>query len=433
MFKIIIISAGILAAVLAVLIFSGKISLGGGASAPTGQIQIWGTIPGEKMDAFLTAYNSKAKTYSVTYKFVKEEVFASTLVEALASGVGPDAILAPYQKILEQAPKIYPFPAASFSEKEYKDTYVNGASILWTSNGAIALPVTIEPLVLFFNRTLLAKHGVVSPPAYWEDINALVPTLTVTAPQGGFTESAIALGAYNNVPNAKDTMATIVHQLGQEVVVKQINAEGVDSYTVMANTPVKEGGDVFPLASVLRYFMEFSDPTKTKYTWNQFLPNAQDQFVAEKLALYIGYFGEGKTIRERNQKVDFDATYLPQTKDYNTFVTGMRLYGFATMRASRNPNLALKVEADFASLPYSSQIASFIGAVPPHKAYVAQQGVPEVLRRSNLVARGWFDVKPQASGLIFEQMIRDVTSGRTDISDAVQSFVSRLQDKYTGQ
>ena len=433
MFKTIIISAGILAAVLALLMFSGKISLGGGARALSGQIEVWGTLPQEQMDSLITQYNNQAKTYRIVYKFVKEDTFSNALVEALASGVGPDAIIAPYQKILEQAPKIYPFPASSFSEKDYKDTYVNGASIFWTPQGALALPVSLEPLVLFFNRTLLAKHGVVSPPAYWGDINTLAPTLTVSSPQGGFVESAIALGAYGNVPNAKDILSTVVAQLGQEMVIKQVNSEGQSSYTVTANIPVKEGGDVIPLTSVLRYYMEFSDPTKTKYTWNQFMPNAQDQFVAEKLAMYIGYFGEGKTMKERNQKVDFDATYLPQTKDYNTFVTGMRMYGFATLRVAKNPNVALKVESDFGSLNWSGQIASIIGAVPPHKAYVTQQGVPEVLRRSNLVARGWFDIKPQVSSQVFEQMIREVTSGKSDITDAVQSFVSRLQDKYTGQ
>jgi ABC-type glycerol-3-phosphate transport system substrate-binding protein len=434
MFKIIVISAGIIAAVLSVLVFSGKVSLGsGGAKAPTGQIEVWGTIPKDPMENFLMQYNAQAKTFRVTYRFIPEDGFSTALVEALAEGRGPDAIIAPYQKILEQASKVYPFPAASFTEKNYKDTYVNGASILWTPQGALALPVSIEPLVLFFNRTLLAKHGVVAPPKYWDEINGLVPTLTVINPQGAFVESAIALGAYNNVPNTKDILTTMVHQLGQETVVKQVNGAGSYVYTVTANTPVKEGGDIFPLAVDLRYFMEFSDPTKNKYAWNQFLPNAQDQFVAEKLAMYIGFYGDGKTIRERNQKLDFDSTYLPQTKDYNTFVTGMRLYGFATLRSVKNANVAFRVESDFASLDWSNQISALVGGVPAHTSYVKLQGVPEVLGRSNLVARGWFDVKPQSSSALFEQMIRDVSSGKTDVSDAVTEFVTRLQDKYTGQ
>ena len=299
-FKIIITAVGIIAALLSVLIFSGKLSVGTASKTPQGTIVIWGTLPQDEMSNFFYSYMNQAKGQQVTYQFVKEDRFAETLVEALASGTGPDAIIAPYQLILEQEKRIYPFPQASFPQKAYRDMYVDGASIFWTNRGALALPVAIEPMVLFFNRTLLAKHGVALPPEYWDELNDMGPKLTILTAQGVFTESAIALGAYGNVMYAKDILTTIIAQLGQAVVVKQTTQDGKDSYSVTANAPLQEGGDVLPLATALRFFMEFSNPTKIKYTWNQFLPNAQDQFVAEKLALYVGYYGEAKTIRERN-------------------------------------------------------------------------------------------------------------------------------------
>lgn len=432
MFKIVVISGGVIAAVMAVLIFSGKVPIGKSSSTPVGDIVVWGTFPQGDMDAFLQKYNPAAKTYRVTYKFIQEQNFSSTLINAIANGTGPDAIIAPYQIILEQSSKIYPFPQTSFSEKNFRDTYVNGASILYSNVGALALPVAFEPMVLFYNRTLLAKHGVVSPPVYWDEVTNLAPTLTVAKTEGGFTESEIALGSYSNVPYAKDILSTIVLQLGQEMAIKQILGEG-SAYTITANARIKEGDPVLPLSSALRFFMEFADPSKTKYSWSQFMPNAKDQFVAEKLAMFIGYSGDGKEIKERNPRIDFDMTYLPQTRGYNTFVTGMRLYGFATLRTTKNASVSLQVESDFASLSLSQQIASMVGAIPALKSYVSTPGLHEVIAKSALVAKGWFDIKPQGTSAIFERMIGDVLSGRFDVTDAAESFVSRLQDLYTSQ
>lgn len=431
MFRIIIISVGLIGAFFAVLIFSGRLPIGNKTKTPQGTIVVWGTLPQEEMNNFFFQYSSQVKGQQITYRFIREEDFSATLVDALASSQGPDAIIAPYQKILEQSKRIYPFPAASFPEKSYRDMYVDGASIFWTGRGALAFPIAIEPMVLFFNRTLFSKHGLTLPPVYWDEFNDMTPKLTVKSSQGSFNESAIALGAYGNVPYAKDILATIIHQLGQWVIFRQVTTEGKEINTVTANFPIQEGGEILPLATALRFFMEFSNPEKTRYTWNQFLPNAQDQFVSEKLAMYIGYAGEAKAIRERNQRIDFDMSLFPQSRGYDTFVTGMRLYGMATLLQSRNRDLSFSIQAQLSSLPWSTALAQSLGMTPPHRAYLSGPGVTDVIKRSNLVARGWYDSKPEDSSSLFETMIRDVSGGRADISQAAAQFVQRLQAKYT--
>jgi ABC-type glycerol-3-phosphate transport system substrate-binding protein len=127
MFKIIIFGAAIVAALLAILIFSGRIPIGDdGSVAPTGQLSMWGTIPANNVGQVIGDFNIEAKTYSVNYRYIQESDFSQTLIEALANGTGPDMILAPHQIVLEQASKIAPFPLASFSEKAFKDRYVDG-------------------------------------------------------------------------------------------------------------------------------------------------------------------------------------------------------------------------------------------------------------------------------------------------------------------
>ncbi len=432
MLRNILLGAGAFAALFSILIFSGKLPIGSNntANSPQGEVILWGTLPDVDMNKIVQAFNPQAKTYRVTYKQVREDVFAKTLVEALASGTGPDMIMAPQQIILSQEARLYPFPIASLSEKSFKDAYVDGASLFSTPLGAIALPVSIEPMVLFYNRTLFSKQGIVGPPTTWDDVMSIVPRLTILNTKGQFVESGIALGA-PNTPYAKDILMAIVSELGQTPVLKQYNQDGSSAIGVLANISPTNTNDVLPLSSALRFFTQFADPTKITYSWNQFSGNADDIFVAEKLAMYIGYSGELNTLKARNPRGDFEMTYLPQAKGYNTFSTGARMYGIATLKSSKNPTAALNVEAQFSGAGVSPSISAIIGAVPALRTYSTTSGLNDIISRSMLVAKGWYDSYPEDSDAYTSAMISDVLNNRASVSDASSIFVSRLQDLYT--
>lgn len=432
MLRNILLGAGVFAALFAVLIFSGKLPIGknNAANTPQGEVVLWGTFPETQMNAIIQSFNPKAKTYRVTYTEVREDVFAQKLLEALANGTGPDMIMASHQVLLSQESRLYPFPASSFSEKAFKDTYVDGASLFFTPGGALALPVSIEPMVLFYNRTLFSKQGIVNPPATWDDVASMASKLTLSNDKNQFIESGISLGA-PNTPYAKDILMAIVQEIGQTPVLKQYNQDGTPRITVLANTATTNSNNVLPLSTAVRFFTQFADPLKSTYSWNQFSGNADDQFVAEKLAMYVGYSGELATFRARNPRGDFAMTYLPQAKGYNTFATGARMYGIATLKSSKNPVAALTVEAQFAGAGISPSISSIVGGVPALRAYSLTPGLDDVIARSMLVAKGWHDSFSSKSTGYVVTMISDVLNSRYSVSDASNLFVSRLQDLYT--
>lgn len=421
MLRNILLGAGVFSALIAVLIFSGKLSLGNKTAKAQGEVIMWGTVPEEAISRIFQEFNPKAKSYRITYKEVPAAGFNRALVESLASGTGPDLILAPHQYILSNAERIYPFPPAYMSETKFKEAYVDGASVFLTPQGALALPVAIDPMVLFYNRYLLSKHGVVTPPSYWDDLMRLAPTLTVKGKNGQFLESAIAVGA-PNAPYMKDLMMAVVGQLGQVPVLGS---------RVTANVPIQENQDIQPLATALLFFSGFADPRKDTYTWSQYSSRADDQFIAEKVAMYVGYASELPTLRSRNPKAEFEMTYLPQTKDYNTFTTGATFYGVAALKSSRNLVTALTAEADLGSRGVGPALAAVIGATAPFRSFASSQGTPDVIARSMLVARAWYDSFPSESSAYAATMMTDVLSGRVNPSEAASAFVSRLQDLYT--
>ncbi len=424
----ILLGLGLFATLFSVLIFSCKIPVGKckPSSAPRGEVVVWGTLPDTEMAPLITLFNPKAKTYAVRYKYIPEVNFELTLVEAIANGQGPDAILAPQQIILSQTDRIYTFPIA---EKNYRDVYVDGASIFLANNGALAIPITVEPMVLFYNRTLFSKHGIINPPAYWDEVVSLAQALNVR--QGGqFLESAIALGT-PSVPYAKDIIMAMVAQLGQVPVVKLVNSGGEIYYDVQANNAIGEKGDVFPLAAVTRYFTQFGDVGQNAYSWPQAqTTNPSDLFVGEKLAMYIGYSGEYQRLRARNPRGDFQMTTLPQTKGYNTFSTGMRMYAMATLKSSKNITATLTASSEFSGPEMAPFIANVTGGVPAVRTYATTPTLDPVIARNMLVARGWYDRYPKESTGYVNTMISDIINYRYGLNDAVALFLGRLRDLY---
>lgn len=43
-----------------------------------------------------------------------------------------------------------------------------------TKDSIIAFPLTIDPLVMYWNRDILSNAGIVKPPAYWDEIYSIV-------------------------------------------------------------------------------------------------------------------------------------------------------------------------------------------------------------------------------------------------------------------
>jgi ABC-type glycerol-3-phosphate transport system substrate-binding protein len=430
MLRNILLGLGVFAALFSILIFSGKLPIGQGAAKAKGEVALWGTMPEQAMNKVVQEFNPKAGSYRVTYREISEAQFSQVLLEALANGTAPDLIIAPHQLLLANQSRIYPFPLASLSEKSFKDTYVDGAGILFTSAGALALPVSIDPLVLFYNRSLFSKHGIVNPPTYWDEVANMVPLLTIRDSKGAFVESAIALGA-PNVTYIKDILMATVGELGQTPVLAQVRGDGVPVITVTANTPITSTGDVLPLSTAAMFFTQFADPTKSAYTWSQYASKPDDAFVAEKLAMYIGKASELGVLRARNPNADFEMAYLPQTRGYNTFVTGGQMYGIATLRTTKNALTSFTVESQFAGVGVSPAIASAIGATPALRAYSTTVGLPETIARSMLVAKPWYDTFPVQSTELVATMLLDIISGRLGPADAAGAFVTRLQDLYT--
>lgn len=236
-------------------------------------------------------FNKKfGKVFSVSYEYHDPSTFDSDsdsdIVEALASGKGPDILLLPDNLILRHSDKIELIPYGSVPQRTFQDTFIQASEIYMRDQGLIALPFAIDPMVMYWNRDLFNTASVSQPPAYWDEFLTLAPKLTKHDQKTSeIKESAISFGEYSNVQNAKDIIAMLFLQAGNNIV-KISNGKPV---AVLLDTHGRKVSANQDALSAFRYFMDFSNPLQDIYSWSRALPNSRDQFINGNLAVYFDY------------------------------------------------------------------------------------------------------------------------------------------------
>jgi ABC-type glycerol-3-phosphate transport system substrate-binding protein len=433
MFKYIITGLAIFFALLAFLMFSCKLPFGCAnttSNKVTGNVTMWGTLPLEEVGEITNQLGIDVKTYSIEYKEVPEEHFEENLVNALANGEGPDMILTDYKTILSQAKRIAPFPYASFPVNDFKNTYIEGASIFLAKDGVLAFPVAVEPMMMFVNRDILSQNGIVSAPLYWDDLLATVPKLSKRDASGKLIAYGAGLGTLYNVVHGKEVIISLIESLGQEPVTVDVNG----SLHFSGNVPLSETSVVLPLRESLKLFTQFSDPSKVTYSWNAYTGMTdRDAFTSGRLAFYFGYSGEALDMTLKNSRLNFFMSPFPLARGYDAKANSMRMYGVAVMK--RTPaslmQTAFTAQTTLASSKYSSNLAGRAGKLSPIKAVIsADQNLDSGLKSSILVTKGWLDTRPADFARLLSNAVDDIITGKFGVSQSTENFVSAINDLY---
>ena len=216
-FRIIVLGITIFIAIFSILVFSGKIPFIDNKSQNTnklsGKVIIWGTLSKIKMDEYLNKFNSQAIGYTMEYTEVPIEPFKSLLTQSLSYNTGPDLMIAPHDIILSNEIYLKTLPYLEYSETKYKSTFVDAGQVFARSSGVIAFPVGIDTMVLFYNRELQNKLGIVEPPKDWNKMLTIAETYTnQTTTSGIFKLSVLPFGSYKNYAYNKDVLMMLINQ-----------------------------------------------------------------------------------------------------------------------------------------------------------------------------------------------------------------------------
>ncbi len=397
-----------------ILIFS--LEVGGGTTNTVGPVVIWGTLDQAAFTAVIRdAADTDPSLSQVTYVQKDKATYESDLTAALARGQGPDLFLLRQDYAVKAAGGVDVIPTSALSQSQFQNTFIDAANPFLTSNGALGVPILADPLVLYWNKDLLSSGGFSEPPQYWDQIFAMAQKLSVKNDAGDITQSAIALGEYQNVNNAKDILATLILQAGGSITT-------YDSAGHLESALQGTGSTAQATESALRFYTEFADPTQQEYSWNRSLPDAQQDFASGNLALYVGYASEESYIRALNPNLNFAAAALPQIRGAADTVDTSHVYALAVARTSSNPTSAVTVAFLLASAANSQALSTAVGIPSARRDVLSQpaQGDGELFNQMVITSHSWVDPDPVATDALFQAMIENTTSGAVLLSDAVQ-------------
>ncbi len=385
-FQLILLIVFIAAAIFGVLVFSGAIPIGKTQGA-LGTVVLWGTVPNATISLAVEDFNKANTSFILKYVQKSASTFDKDLLEALASGTGPDLFILPDNLTYHYANKILTIPYTSYPLATFKTVFAGAGEVFLSSKGIAAFPLSIDPLVMYYNRSMLDSNGIIYPPKYWNDLSTMIPLLTKKDDSNKITKSAVALGHFTNVVHAKDILSALFLQAGNPIVVEKDGA---------FNPTLDSSIGAYNLPSILKFYTDFADPNNPVYSWNGSFPNSNDAFSGENLAFYFGYASELQSLVNKNPNQNFFVTGMPQIKNSNQKITGARVMGIAVSSASKNVNTAFLAASLLATGDFASKFAAATAVGPARRDLLAISPMMRILpfftplrsmRRAGLIRR----------------------------------------------
>jgi len=407
-FQIILIAVFVVAAIGGLILFARYKGSSAALNLPTAEI--WGVIPAGQFSAIKEAFQSD-ETFKINYTEKSASVFYGNLIEALAAGNGPDLIIIPENLLSKLRSKIFTIAFETMSERIFRDTYFDEGELFLTTDGIAALPFSVDPLIMYWNRDTFASAGLAKPPAVWDEFISLAQTLTDKDLNGNVFRSAVALGEFDNIVNAKEILSALFLQIGAPPLAASGGANNAAG------------------ATALNFYTQFSNPLGLTYSWNKSLPNSSDAFLAGDLAIYFGFASELPILRAKNPNLYFDVAPFPQPKNAKKSLTFGKLYGVSVLKSSRD-------------IANSARTAFLLTSNQALKAFSQKSGLPPVRRDllaakptdafgalfydAALKSRGWLDPDYWATAAAFKEMIESVSSGKARPTEAVSKMEQEI-------
>lgn len=413
--------------VFAVLIFSGLLKIGGSSNTsntPAGKVVIWGTFSSPDIYKVFDETKDVNKDLIISYVVKKESTYQQDLLEAFASGTGPDLFFISPDMVEKNSGYIYKIPYTNYPEKTFRDSFVDGASVYLDHDGVVAFPIAIDPMVMYYNKDILSNEGIASVPQYWDELFTLSSALTKKKNDGTILQSMVSLGRFDNITHAKDILATLLLQNGNPIITTTTTGYS----PVLNNNPASLA--VSPIESVLTFFTEFSNPTMPAYSWNRALPNSIDMFTGGKLAFYLGSASELFKIQSVNPNLSFDVAQVLQTRGTNTKRTYGKIYALAVNKKSTSLTTAFGVAGLLTTGDSAKNFAVAVSLPPASRTLLADRPTDPYLFtffNSAVISRTWLDPDSNGSDVVFGELIQNVISNKLSLGDAINKAQSQLE------
>ncbi|MDQ5969351.1 MAG: multiple sugar transport system substrate-binding protein [Patescibacteria group bacterium] len=396
----------------------------GTSSKQTANLVVWGTVSSGVFNQALENSSLKdSKLIKISYIEKNASTFDTEFIEALADGVGPDVVIIRDDYVYKNRNRLLVIPYTNYTERSFKDSFIEAGEVFLSPEGVVALPFTIDPMVMYWNRDLFSNSLIAEVPKYWEDFYGLIEKTTKRDSNANVLQSTVAMGEWSNITNAKEIISMLMLQAGTPITSR--TETGASS---VLNS--KLNYTIIPAESAINFYTQFSNPTSQNYTWNRSLPTSLNMFLSGKLATYIGFASEIFSIQQKNSNLNFDVTYVPQIREANKKTVFGRMHAVALVKQSNQLAGAFTLASALTETSAIKSLESITNLPPVRRSLVGNKPTDAfrlVFYNSALISSSWIDPDFVGSNKVFRDMIDSITSGRSRVSDAIDRADSELR------
>ncbi|HEX8974516.1 MAG TPA: extracellular solute-binding protein [Patescibacteria group bacterium] len=479
--------------VILLVLFSIPFLSGCGSSAQQSysvNLEIWGIFDDSMTYSEVINQYKKINPYvgEIKYRKMNQDTYKQDLLDALASGQGPDIFLINNTWLPSFENKLAPAPTPLVNDQIMKDNFPDVVAQDFSDNGlTYALPLSVDSLALYYNKDMFNAAGITTPPRTWQQFNDDVRKLTVIDPTGKIIQSGAALGTAKNVNRASDILSLLMFQYGVNMPQNKTSQVEFDQGVLDANGNVVQAGE-----QALGYYTNFARLSSAQitnaanplYSWNNNNHDSVTAFSEGSVAMMVNYSWQVANIKSKNPKLNFGVAYIPQVNlsqpisyaNYWGYAVSLNKLSSASSLPVQSTGLQSQAQAQPSNIQNSITVPNEVriheawqflkflalknnGTVTLYNAitknskdfpmnydpalnYLKRTGQPAARRdlidaqksdstlapfvSGNLVAKSWYQTNPDAIEQIFDTAIESVDRGDTSLHDALTLMSNRV-------
>lgn len=406
-------------------------------------ITIWSSL--DDLSAFqpgMEGYHQAHPTVTFNHQFIPPDQIVAKVIDALATGQGPDIITIPNDHIPLFKDKLVAMPDQFFDGTPVTTAmtaqYAPAVATDVIHEGKVfGIPFYTDSLAIYVNTQIFSQlfgEYIVSGKPFREDLLLRPPvdwgevveaTHLITKRSGDTIErSAIALGTSTNVPFMSDITTAMLLQRGVDMT--SVDRANATFHLADPADPAK-----YPGAQTLEFFKRFTDPSSDTYTWNADMPDAVQAFIDGKVAMMIHYQAIGPYLRQRNPALRFTTGPLPQLVNARTIVDFARYRVQTVTNNSQHPEIAWDFLRYMNSLGFGDYITRLGRQSPtrqlPPTITVAERVYSDPFTIQIGTARSWYKgTNPTRADQIMNQALDRVTRDNHDAKESLNQAAEEL-------
>jgi len=427
------------------------------------KLEVWGLF--DNQDAFFDIIENYKKINpnisDISYRKMSPDTYKKDLLEAMASGQGPDIFLIQNNWLPIFADKIIPAPAAVLTEQKFRNDFVDVVADDFLNAGKIyAVPLSVDTLGLYYNKDLFNEAGITAPPQKWSEFMDDVRRLTRIGKDSEILQSGAAIGTAYNINRSTDILNLLMLQNGTTMVNPLTRRALFDQI-------VKNGDQsLSPGENALNFYTQFANNNSSIYTWNPRLHYSIDAFSEGSAAMMLNYSWHMDTIAAKAPKLNFAVAPVPQLPNMPA-VNYANYWGYAVAKnktaydsaqagqvaltdevrvneawqflkfLTTRPEAAINISTNVAGQQKTTAV-NFDPAVnylektrhPAARRDIIQiqKNDPKIgaFAAQNLFAKSWYETDPDSIEAIFADMIDKVNRGAGTPADVIRAAASQV-------